>query len=102
MEFIIIIIIIIIIIVIIIIVIIIIIIIISSSSSSSLTVNNSTNGQFGRPGWSRTLKLFTKTSQFVLGTKAVLSSWTSGGSASLRYQPVGRYNISQTSVSFRY
>ena len=41
-------------------------------------------------------------SQFLLGTKAVHFSGTSGGSASLNYQLVCRYSISKTSVSFRY
>ena len=39
--------------------------------------------------WSRTLKLVTKLGQFLLGTKAVHFSQTSGGSASLR--PVLRH-----------
>ena len=49
--------------------------------------------------WFRTLKLITKMDQFLLGTKAVHFSQTSGGSASLRYQC---YNISKTSVSLSY
>ena len=52
--------------------------------------------------WSRTLKLVPKRGQFLLGTKAVHFSQTSGGSASLKYQLVCRYNISKTSVSSRY
>ena len=52
--------------------------------------------------WFRTLKLITKMDQFLLGTKAVHFSQTSGGSASLKYQLVRCYNISKTSVSFSY
>ena len=52
--------------------------------------------------WSTTLKLVTKMGQFLLGTKAVYFSQTYGGSTSLRYQLVRRYNISKTPVSFSY
>ena len=52
--------------------------------------------------WSTTLKLVTKMGQFLLGTKAVHFSQTSGGSASLKYQLVRRYNISKASLSFSY
>ena len=51
---------------------------------------------------SRTLKLVSEMGQFLSGTKAVHFSATSGGSASLKYQLVRCYNISKTSVSFRY
>ena len=50
--------------------------------------------------WFRMLKLVTKMDQFLLGTKAVHFSQTSGGSASLRYQLIRHYDISKTSVSF--
>ena len=50
---------------------------------------------------SRTLKLVSKIGEFLLSTKAIHFSGTSGGSASLKYQLVGRY-ISKMSVSFRY
>ena len=51
---------------------------------------------------SRALKLVSKMCQFLLGTKAVHFSGTSGGSTLLKYQLVPRYNISKTTVSFRY
>ena len=47
--------------------------------------------------WSRTLKLFTKMSQFPLDTKPVHFSQNSSGSSSLKYQLVRRHNISNIS-----
>ena len=54
------------------------------------------------PALYRTLKLVCKMDQFLLGTNTVHFTRTSGGSASLKHQLVRRYNISNTSVSFRY
>ena len=52
--------------------------------------------------WSRTLKLVSKIDQFLLDPKTVHFSQTTDGSASLKYQLIHHYNISKTSVSFRY
>ena len=52
--------------------------------------------------WSRTLQLVSKIDQFLSDTKTVHFSQTFGGSASLKYQLIHHYNISKTSVSFRY
>ena len=52
--------------------------------------------------WFRTLKLITKMDQFLLGTKAVHFSQTSGGSASFKYQLLRCSNISKVSLSFSY
>ena len=52
--------------------------------------------------WSGMFILVTKMGQFLLRTISVNFLGVSGGSVSLRYRLVRCYNVSKTSVSFRY